>query len=105
PPDFDGTMEEMCEHVARYPPWVLAVVVPAWVGTAFVGTWIAGRLGNRGAASFVGLLLLAALVFNVSMLPYAIWFKSACMIAIPSAIVAGIWRSSPRNVAALNVAE
>src|SRR6476619_1659498 len=69
PPDFDGTMDEMCKHVARYPHWVLAVVVLAWAGTAFASTWIAGRLGNRGCALFMGLFLLTALIFNISMLP------------------------------------
>ena len=38
PPDFRGTMEEMCLHVARFPHWVLALVVPAWAGTAFAST-------------------------------------------------------------------
>ena len=70
PADFAGTMEEMCAHVARYPDWVLAVVVVAWGGTALVSTWIAGRFGNRWCAMFVGLLLLAAVTFNISMLPY-----------------------------------
>jgi hypothetical protein len=39
PPDFGGTMDEMCKHVERYPHWVLVVVVPAWAGTAFASTW------------------------------------------------------------------
>ena len=30
PPDFKGTREEICRHVERYPPWVLAAVVPIW---------------------------------------------------------------------------
>ena len=29
PPDFTGTMDEMCKHVERYPHWVLALVVVA----------------------------------------------------------------------------
>ena len=29
PKDFGGTNQEMCQHVERYPSWVLAVVVPA----------------------------------------------------------------------------
>ena len=33
PPDFTGTMDEMCKHMERYPHWVLAVVVAAWGGT------------------------------------------------------------------------
>jgi hypothetical protein len=90
PADFGGTQEEMCEHVANYPHWVLAVVVPAWTFAALASTWIAGRLGNRASALIVGLLLLAGVAFNVSMLPYPLWFKLASMIAIPAAVVAGI---------------
>jgi hypothetical protein len=89
PADFKGTMEEMCLHVERFPHWVLALVVPAWAGTAFASTWIAGRLGNRFCALFIGLLLLAAVIFNVSMLPYAIWFKILTLLAVPAAIVLG----------------
>src|SRR5436853_7165800 len=66
PPDFGGTMEEMCQHVSRYPHWVLALVVLAWGATAFVGTWTAARIGNRGSALLTGLLLLAAVVFTLS---------------------------------------
>jgi hypothetical protein len=89
PPDFKGTMEEMCLHVARYPRWVLALVVPAWAGTAFAGTWISGRLGNRFCALFIGLLLLAAAIYNLSMLPYPIWFKILNVLTIPTAILLG----------------
>ncbi|HEX2518177.1 MAG TPA: hypothetical protein VHK04_01370, partial [Castellaniella sp.] len=46
PEDFGGTTEELCRHVERYPPWVLALVVPAWAVTALVGTWTAKRMGN-----------------------------------------------------------
>jgi hypothetical protein len=89
PEDFGGTMEEMCRHVERYPPWVLAVVVPAWAVTALVGTWTAQRIGNLYSAAIVGLVLLAALVFNISKLPYPIWFKIVNLLLIPAAIVAG----------------
>jgi hypothetical protein len=89
PPGFKGTMEEMCLHVERYPTWVLALVVPAWAGAAFAGTWIAGRIGNRACALCVGLLLIAAVVFNVSKLPYPNWFKIANLLLVPTAIVLG----------------
>ena len=105
PPDFGGTMDEMCRHVERYPHWVLAVGVLAWASTAFASTWIAGRLGNRGCALFIGLLLLTALICNISTLPYPIWFKVASLITIPSAIVAGLYLSSRRSAAALPVTE
>jgi len=85
PPDFQGTQEEMCRHVERIPPWVLALVVPAWAGTAFAATWVSGRIGNRTCALCIGLLLTAAVVFNVSMLPYPMWFKILVVVAIPAA--------------------
>ena len=90
PEEFSGTPEQMHRHVQQYPPWVLAVVVPAWAVAAFVGTWTARRMGNFYSSLTVGLLLLAALVFNISLLPYPMWFKLASLLAIPTAAVAGI---------------
>ncbi len=49
PEGFSGTQEEMCEHVARYPQWVLAVVVVAWNATGFMGG--VGRHAHRTSAS------------------------------------------------------
>jgi hypothetical protein len=89
PEDFGGTNEEMCRHVERIPHWVLALVVPAWAGTAFVGTWTARRMGNLYSFAIVSLLLLVALVFNISMLPYPLWFKIVILHVIPASVVAG----------------
>ena len=89
PPGFKGTMEEMCLHVERYPPWVLALVVPAWAGAAFASTWVSGRIGNLASALCIGVLLIAAVVFNVSKLPYASWFKIVILIAVPTAVLLG----------------
>jgi hypothetical protein len=89
PEDFGGTTEEMCRHVERYPHWVLALVVAAWAVAAFAGTWTAKSLGNLCSFAIVGLLLLAALVFNLSQLPYPIWFKIVNLLVIPAAILAG----------------
>lgn len=89
PEDFGGTMEEMCRHVERYPQWVLAVAVGAWGIAALISTWLAQRMGNSCSAVLVGLLLLAALVFNISQLPYPIWFEFANLLVIPTALVAG----------------
>ena len=102
PPDFGGTMEEMCQHVARYPHWVLALFVPAWCVTAFGSAWTALKIGNRGSAMVIGLLLLAALVFNISKLSYPIWFKLANLLLIPAAIVLGARRPIPRKTLALD---
>jgi hypothetical protein len=98
PADFDSSsMEQMCEHVARFPQWVLAVSVVFWAMTAFVSTWLARWIGNRYASTVVGLVLMALLVLNISMLPYPAWFKVATLVAIPVAIVAGSWLAIGRK--------
>ena len=57
---------------------------------------------NRGPAAFVGLVLLAAALFNVSMLPYRIWFNAAAPAAILTAAAWGYRLSSRRARAAGN---
>jgi H+/Cl- antiporter ClcA len=89
PEDFGGTREEMCRHEERYPHWVLAVVVPAWAAAVLASTWTARRIGNFYSSAIVGLLLLAALMFNISKLPYPMWFKVVNLLVIPIAIVLG----------------
>src|SRR4051812_47143314 len=99
PSDFGGTMDEMCRHVERYPQWVLAAVVPMWGVAALVSVWIAQRVGNPYSAGIVGLLLLSALVFNLSKLPYPPWFKAANLIVTPAAMVVGSRLSGRRRTA------
>jgi hypothetical protein len=96
PEDFGGTTEELCRHVEHYPPWGLALVVPAWAVTALVGTWTAKRMGNLCSFAVVGLLVLAALVCNLAQLPYPLWFKVVNLLVVPVAMVAGS-RLSTRN--------
>jgi hypothetical protein len=100
PEGVEQTMEEICRHVEKYPQWILAVAVAAWAFTAFLSTWIAKKIGNLYSALIVGLLLLAALVMNLSKLPYPIWFKGANLIAIPGAIAAGLQLSNRQKIAA-----
>jgi hypothetical protein len=93
PPGFTGTMDEMCEHVARYPHWVLGVVVLAWSGTAFASTWVATRIGNRWAGLVVLVILTIGIAFNLSKLPYAMWFKVVMLICFPVACYLGVMSS------------
>lgn len=93
PADFDGNIPD---HVRRYPTWILAVVVVAWGATFTAATWVATRMGNRVAGGVVALLLAGALIFNLAMLPYALWFKVAMLLVLPAACLAGILRARPR---------
>lgn len=94
PPGFDqNDMGAMKKHVANYPQWFLAIVVPLWGGITFLSTWIATRLGtSRHPAHgvIVGMLLLAAVAFNMYLLPYPDWFEVANPIVFTLAILAGI---------------
>jgi hypothetical protein len=46
PPGIDLSDIEACRaHVARYPAWVLAVVVFAWGVSTVAAAWLATRLG------------------------------------------------------------
>lgn len=87
--------EEMCNHVARYPDWVLAAVVGLWGFTAFLGTWIAQRIGSYWASGVVAALLLWAVLFNLSMLPYAVWFKVVMPMAVVMAIAGALRLGRP----------
>lgn len=86
PEGFHHTPEEMCRHVERYPPWVLAVVVPMWGATAFLSVLVTRILGNLVSLAIVGALLLAAVVGNVAMLPYPSWFVIASPLAVVFAV-------------------
>ncbi len=100
PAGFTGSMDEMCQHVARYPDWVLGVVVLAWSATTFVSTWVATRIGNRLAGVAVVLILSSAIVFNVSKLPYAMWFKVVMLSCFAAACYLGARRGIQRSLPA-----
>ena len=87
PANFDGNIPQ---HVRRYPHWVLGVVVLMWGATAAAATWVASRIGGRLAGALVTLLLASALAFNLSMLPYVMWFKIAMPAAFFVACLLGI---------------
>lgn len=83
---FNG---DVLEQVRRYPPWVLGFLVIAWSGIALTATWVASKIGRRVPGGVVALLLAWALVFNLAMLPYATWFKTAMAVAFPIACALG----------------
>lgn len=87
PPDFDG---DIPAHVKRYPAWVLAVVVPMWGLAAAAATWVATRSSNQMAGIIVALLLAWALIFNVTHLPYPLWFKVGMLAAFPLFCLLGV---------------
>lgn len=89
--------ENIPEHVRLYPHWVLGVVVPLWGGTVAAATWVATRVGNRPAGIIVSLLLAWALVFNLTTLPYTMWFKIVMFVVFPITCLFGITSGARRS--------
>lgn len=56
---------------------------------------MASRIGGRLAGAVVTLLLAAALAFNLSMLPYVMWFKIAMPATFFVACLIGIRTGTP----------
>ena len=84
-------------HVARYPAWVLAVVIGAWGLTGAAGAWVATRLGsgrNMSHGLVVGAALTVAVVFNMVLLPYPRWFWLNLLV-LPVATLLGTRRAQP----------
>ena len=71
-----------------------------WAATAAAATWVASRIGGRLAGALVTLLLASALAFNMSMLPYVLWFKGAMPAAFFVACLLGIRTGTRRRRAA-----
>ena len=94
PADFAGTSEEIAMQVETYPAWVLALLGGGgWGGTMFVSAWLATRLGTRRKTIHgysVGLILIAAVIFNISMLPYPVWFSLLNLVVLPAALYLGV---------------
>jgi hypothetical protein len=94
PPEFDQSHEQVCEHVRRYPVWVLGTVIPLWSFTAWCSSWIARRQGGWSPAVIVVALCLAAVGLNLWMLPYPTWFEVLIPVCV---LLAGWWGCGPRR--------
>lgn len=92
PQGSKSTMAEICEHVARYPHWILAVVVVAYSAIALLSTWIATQIGNQWTGIAISLLLALALVCNITNLPYTLWFKVVMLVCFSIACYFGVVR-------------
>lgn len=94
PPDFGGTRDEVAQHVANYPTWVLVSLGSVgWGITIFVASWMTTRLGTRrhpAHGAGLGLLLFAGAIFNMAMLPYPLWYWVLELITLPAGIYFGV---------------
>ncbi|MCB1669938.1 MAG: hypothetical protein R3F41_07815 [Gammaproteobacteria bacterium] len=94
PADFDQTYESMAQHVANYPAWVLFLLGGiGWGLTALAASFLATRFGARRHPAHgmaIGILLVAAAAFNISMLPYPNWFVLVDVVLLPLGVYLGV---------------
>jgi hypothetical protein len=93
--------DDMCRYIASYPSWVLAAVIPMWLGLAYGSTYVAAWLGNLFPGIVVGTLVILLFGWNVVMLPYPVWwFPAAILIGFPImvflALFPYIWPASTK---------
>ncbi len=104
PADFAGTSEEIVRQVETYPTWVLAFLGGVgWGGTMFISAWLATRLGSNRKpihGYLVGVILIAAVIFNISMLPYPTWYSLLNLVVLPTALYFGVRFGQARQVPA-----
>lgn len=83
---------DLAALMASAPTGKLAWVLMGWTLAAFVGGWIAARLSKQhrpAAAITVGVLIVAGVILNVSMLPHPLWMTIAgVLLPIPAAWLA-----------------
>lgn len=84
PPGVDPTDPEALKpYLAQFPLGAFLFVLAAWGLGSFLGAWLATRLGpgrHRAHGLSVGVLLLAAGVANMLMLPHPVWFWVAALV-------------------------
>lgn len=98
PEGFDkSSMEEIKSFVATCPSWLLASFVPIWGLTAFLASWVAGRIGGLIPAIVVAVLWVAGVILNVSNLPYPTWFEIVIILSGIAAGAAGCWLTKKRT--------
>jgi hypothetical protein len=76
--------QALAAHIAAAPLSAMLVVVIGWVLAAFVGGWVAARIARHRlvAALVIGLLVLAGVIANNTMIPHPLWMTIAG-IALP----------------------
>ena len=87
-----SNIEAIRAHVARYPAGVLLLASLGWGLGTLASSWLATRLGPNRRAVYgvaVGLILLALAVYNMSMLPYPVWFWISNFIVLPAGFCFG----------------
>ncbi|MBX7167206.1 MAG: hypothetical protein K1X74_12830 [Pirellulales bacterium] len=93
PAGFDPNDAEACRaYAARLPTSALVVAVVGWALAVGGSSWIATRLGaarHPAHGIAIGLLLFAAALANMAMVPYPFWFRAVNTVLLPLCLILG----------------
>jgi len=93
PAGVDKSDMKIClAYFVSLPATAFVIGVVGWSLAALCGPWVATRLGtNRHPAHGIalGVLLMLMALFNMSMLPYPLWFWAAILILLPTSLILG----------------
>ena len=77
PPGMDLRQpEQLAAFIAQAPVAAMVLVVVSWVLGAFIGGWVAAKVAREHplfAALMIGVLVLAGVVANNTMIPHPLW--------------------------------
>lgn len=104
PPGLDLTQPgQLAAYVAQAPPAAMAIVVASWVLGALAGGWVAAKIARAHplfAALLIGLLVVAGVVANNTMIPHPLWMTVlGVLLPLPAAWL-GARLARPRVAAA-----
>jgi len=94
PPELDrNNVEQMSAYIQTLPIGAFLILLAAWTTATFGGgvvTWTIAKEKPMLFASIIGIILLAASIFNFVMIPHPTWFAiSAVLGIILAAFLAG----------------
>jgi hypothetical protein len=100
--DMNDT-EAVRTYIGTMPSGAFPFVLLAWFAGAFCGAWLAARIARRAPlahALAIGVIQLAAGLYNLLTLPHPTWFWVAGLLAFPVAAVAAASLNRTRPVPA-----
>ena len=90
----------MQAYVASIPTYVMVIMVIFWLCSSFLGGMVAARLNRaewKRASLITGSILMAAAIFNMTLMPHPLWMWITALAGyIPAAFI-GAWLQQPKS--------
>lgn len=92
---------QVAAHVANLPAAAFAIVLLAWTLGSLIGGATAAKLSRtwpRACALFVAAFMLAAVTYNIVMLPHPLWMSVlGLLLPVPSTLIGAKFATSKKS--------